>query len=198
LSRILRLAGALLLLSVPGSPTFGQSAVDVHGTARAAHGSARDTVVWLDAPSTAAPPPRADAPRVVLDQRNLTFIPHVLVVRVGTTVDFPNNDRVFHNVFSFRDGKRFDLGMYPVGTMRRVLFDQPGLSRIFCNIHPNMAAYVLTVNSPYFARADEDGAFTIASVPPGTYTYHAWRPGAAAELSGTWSPASGPLQVVWP
>jgi plastocyanin len=153
--------------------------------------------VWLDAPPAAAAP-RADAPRVVLDQRNLTFIPHVLVVRVGTTVDFPNNDRVFHNVFSFRDGKRFDLGMYPVGTMRRVLFDQPGLSRIFCNIHPNMAAYVLTVNTPYFARADDTGAFTIAGVPPGTYTYHAWRPGAAAELSGTWTSASGPLLIEWP
>ena len=96
----------------------------------------------------------------MLDQRNLSFSPHVLVVRVGTTVDFPNNDRVFHNVFSFRDGKRFDLGMYPVGTMQQVTFDQPGLSRIFCNIHPNMAAYVLTVDSPYFARADESGAFT--------------------------------------
>ena len=63
-------------------------------------------------------------------------------MRVGTTVDFPNNDRVFHNVFSFRDGKRFDLGMYPIGTLRRVTFDKPGLSRLFCNIHPNMAAYV--------------------------------------------------------
>jgi len=175
---------------------FGQSVLDVHGTARAAHGSARDTVVWFDAPW--APPPRPDAQRIVLDQRNLTFIPHVLVVRVGTTVDFPNNDRVFHNVFSFRDGKRFDLGMYPVGTMRRVLFDQPGLSRIFCNIHPNMAAYVLTVDSPYFARAGDDGAFTIVGVPDGTYTYHAWRPGAAQQLSGTWSSTSGPLPIEWP
>ena len=187
------------MLPVPGSSiAFGQSARDLHGTARATHGPARDTVVWLDAPSAGAAAPRPDTPRVVLDQRNLTFIPHVLVVRVGTTVDFPNNDRVFHNVFSFRDGKRFDLGMYPVGTMRRVLFDQPGLSRIFCNIHPNMAAYVLTVNSPYFARADDTGAFTIAGVPPGTYTYHAWRPGVAAELSGTWISTSGPLDVVWP
>ena len=156
--------------------------------------------MWLEAPAASAAPRdiHPAGPRVVLDQRNLTFIPHVLVVRVGTTVDFPNNDRVFHNVFSFRDGKRFDLGMYPVGTMRRVLFDQPGLSRIFCNIHPNMAAYVLTVDSPYFARADETGAFTIAGVPPGAYPYHAWRPGAAAELSGTWTPASGPLQIEWP
>ena len=169
----------------------------MHGIARAGNTPVRDTVVWLDAPN-APLSPRTDSARVVLDQRNLSFSPHVLVVRVGTTVDFPNNDRVFHNVFSFRDGKRFDLGVYPVGAMRRVLFDQPGLSRIFCNIHPNMAAYVMTVNSPYFARTDETGAFTIAGVPAGTYTYHAWRPGATAELTGTWSASNGPLQVVWP
>ena len=183
----------LALYESPVLTAFGQSASDVHGIARASSGPARDTVVWLDAPN--APAARADAPRVVLDQRNLAFSPHVLVVRVGTTVDFPNNDRVFHNVFSFRDGKRFDLGMYPVGALRRVSFDQAGLSRIFCNIHPNMAAYVMTVPSPYFARSDESGAFTIAAVPPGTYTYHAWRPGAAAELTGTWT--GGTLEVVW-
>ena len=191
-----RIAGALLLILQGSFTAFGQSVLDVHGTARATHGSARDTVVWFEAPF--APPARPNSQRVVLDQRNLTFIPHVLVVRVGTTVDFPNNDRVFHNVFSFRDGKRFDLGTYPVGTMRRVLFDQPGLSRIFCNIHPNMAAYVLTVDTPYFARADENGTFTIAGVPDGTYTYYAWRPGAVPALRGTWSSTSGPLEIVWP
>ena len=135
---------------------------------------------------------------MVLDQRNLNFSPHVLAVRVGTTVDFPNNDRVFHNVFSFRDGKRFDLGMYPVGTRRRVTFDKPGLSRLFCNIHPNMAGYVMAVNTPYFAVSDESGTFTIPSVAPRTYTYHAWRAGAI-ELTGTWSPAGDRKLVVdWP
>src|SRR5215470_3706300 len=168
----------------------GQTTSDLRGTARAVDRPAPDTVVWLDAPN--APPP-ASPPRALLDQRNLTFSPRVLVVRAGTLVDFPNNDRVFHNVFSFRDGKRFDLGLYPVGSKKRVLFDRAGLSRIFCNIHPNMAAYVMTVDSPYFARADENGVFTIARVPAGSYTYHAWRPGAAAELSGTWSPDGGAL-----
>lgn len=176
---------------------LGQSAAEVHGTARAGDGAARDTVVWLDAPN-APMATTSTGGRVVLDQQNLSFSPHVLVVRVGTTVDFPNNDRVFHNVFSFRDGKRFDLGMYPVGTLRHVFFDKVGLSRIFCNIHPHMAAYVMTVNTPYFARADESGAFTIAAVPAGRYTYHAWRPGATTELTGTWSSTDGALQVVWP
>src|SRR4051812_24909323 len=152
----------------------GQTTGDLRGTARSSDRPAPDTVVWLEAPN--APPPAAP-PRAVLDQRNMTFTPRVLVVRSGTLVDFPNDDRVFHNVFSFRDGTRFDLGLYPVGSRKSVLFDRAGLSRVFCNIHPNMAAYVMTVDSPYFARADENGAFTIADVPVGGYKYHAWRPG---------------------
>jgi len=168
---------------------------DLRGVARAAGRPSSDTIVWLEAPD-ARPP--ATPPRARLDQRNLSFIPKVLVVRAGTVVDFPNNDTVFHNVFSFRDGKRFDLGLYPVGTLRRVTFDRPGLSRVFCNIHPNMAAYVVTVDSPYFARSDDDGRFTIAGVPVGTYTYHAWRPGAVEEITGTWASPDGALSITWP
>jgi plastocyanin len=173
----------------------GQATVDLHGTAKAGERPAPDTVVWLDAPD--APPP-ATPPRAVLDQRNLAFSPRVLVVRAGTLIDFPNNDRVFHNVFSFRDGKRFDLGLYPVGSHKTVLFDRAGLSRIFCNIHPNMAAYIMTVDSPYFARSNESGAFTIPNVPAGTHKYHAWRPGTAAELTGTWNSSRGTLTIAWP
>src|SRR5436190_24344305 len=161
---IARRFGVLLALSAAGPITPGavrQAVADLHGTARAGDRPAVDTVVWLEAPHA---PARPATGRVVLDQRNLSFIPHVLVVQVGTTVDFPNNDRVFHNVFSFRDGKRFDLGMYPVGALKRVTFGQSGLSRIFCNIHPNMAAYVLAVDSPYFAVSDANGAFAMASV----------------------------------
>jgi plastocyanin len=171
-----------------------QGPAEVRGRAQTADGKAApDTVVWLEAPGA---PRQPQTGRVVLDQRNLAFSPHVLVVRVGTAVDFPNNDRVFHNVFSFRDGKKFDLGMYPVGALRRVTFDRAGVSRVFCNIHPNMAAYVIAVDSPYFARAGDDGSFTIAGVPPGARSYRAWRPGSE-ELTGTWSPASGPLTVTW-
>jgi len=170
-------AAFIVLAAHPG----GTSTFDVHGTARVGGRPMANVAVWLEAPSASAAP-RATA-KIVLDQRNLNFAPHVLVVRVGTTVDFPNNDRVFHNVFSFRDGKRFDLGMYPVGALRHVTFDRPGLSRIFCNIHPNMAAYVMAVDTPYFGTTDTGGAFAIASVPAGSYTYHAWRPGAQ-ELTG--------------
>ena len=110
----------------------------------------------------------------------------------------PNNDRVFHNVFSFKDGKRFDLGLYPVGTTRVVQFDQPGLSRIFCNIHPTMAAYVLAVDGSRVAVSDGDGRFSMRSVPPGTYEYHLWRPGAEP-VRGSVSVAAGrPIEVNWP
>jgi plastocyanin len=173
----------------------GAGPVDVHGTARAGGQPIANAVVWLEAPNL---PETSQKERVVLDQRNLAFNPHVLAVRVGTVVDFPNSDRVFHNVFSFRDGKRFDLGLYPVGSLRHVQFDHAGLSRIFCNIHPNMAAYVMAVDSPYFAVTDAAGAFTIPSVAARRYTYHAWRAGAA-QLSGTWrAEGEAPLTVSWP
>ncbi len=183
---------ALFSLAVAGSDA---ASADVHGTAHAGGRPIANAVVWLDAPNLPAPPQTA---KVVLDQRNLAFSPHVLAIRTGTVVDFPNSDRVFHNVFSFRDGKRFDLGLYPVGTLRHVLFDHVGLSRIFCNIHPNMAAYVMVVDSPYFAVSDEEGALTIPAVAPGRYTYHAWRPGSE-QLTGTWNAGDGtPLTVEWP
>src|SRR5688572_11894997 len=147
---------------------------DVSGTVRAGQRPQADAVVWIEAPAPAPPEPA----RVVLDQRNLTFSPHVLAVRVGTVVELPNNDRVFHNVFSFHDGKKFDLGLYPTGASRRLSFDRPGLSRIFCNIHPGMAAYILAVDSGYFAVSDRQGRFSIRGVPPGDHTYKAWRPGS--------------------
>jgi plastocyanin len=179
-----------LTVSAAGTP-----ALDLHGTARVGDRPQPNAVVWLESPNAA---PSHESKRPVLDQRNLTFSPHVLAVRVGAWVDFPNNDRVFHNVFSFRDGKKFDLGLYPVGTQKPVQFDRPGLSRIFCNIHPNMAAYVLAVDSPYFSVTDEHGAFTIPVVPTGTFTYHAWRPGSA-ELKGTITIDSvQTLDVHWP
>jgi plastocyanin len=168
----------------------------VLGTTRVAGRPAADVVVWLDALQVPGEPRTA---KVVLDQRNLNFYPHVLAVRVGTTVDFPNDDRVFHNVFSFKDGKQFDLGMYPVGALRHVTFDKPGLSRIFCNIHPNMAAYVMAVDSPYFAVSDQTGAFKIPGVAVrDAQAYHAWRAGST-ELSGMWTPASAPMLTIdWP
>ena len=187
---IAAVGSALLLTSARGSTDF-----DLRGIARAGERPQSNAVVWLEAPNA---PARTPPQKIVLDQRNLSFYPHVLAVRVGTVVDFPNDDRVFHNVFSFRDGKRFDLGMYPVGAVRHITFDKPGMSRIFCNIHPNMAAYVVAVDSPYFAVSDDNGAFTIASVVPGTYTYHAWRPGSATITGASVAAPEKALEVRWP
>lgn len=175
--RALAAAGIVLLF---GTTLAGHPLADVRAEVHVGGQAFSRAVVWL----TGGDPSRVPAPRrPVLDQRNLAFDPRVLVVQVGTTVDMPNNDRVLHNVFSFRDGKRFDLGLYPVGTTRRVTFDHAGLSRVFCNIHPNMAAYVLAVETPYYGITDESGSVIIPSVARGTYTYHAWRPGAP-ELTG--------------
>jgi plastocyanin len=167
----------MTLASVPAVPP-----VDIGGTTGVADRLEPQAIVWIDAPAVPGRP--SPAGRIVLDQRNLDFAPHVLAVRAGTVVEFPNHDRVFHNVFSFHDGKRFDLGLYPIGAVKYVKFDHAGLSRILCNIHPNMAAYVMTVDTPYFAVSGDNGRFTIPEVPRGTYTYHAWRPGRA-ELAGS-------------
>jgi plastocyanin len=173
----------------------GVSGVVLTGTARAGTRPELNAVVWLEMPNAARSTP---APHTVLLQRSLKFAPHVLAVRVGTIVDFPNEDRVFHNVFSFRDGKRFDLGLYPVGTLKSVSFSEAGVSRLFCNIHPHMAGYVVAVDTPYFSAVDAKGRFALPAVPPGTYTYHAWRP-AGPNLTGTLVVgASSRLDVVWP
>jgi len=155
----------------------------------------RDVVVWLEGVTAAAPTGRR---KIVLDQRNLQFSPRVLAVSVGTQVEMPNSDRVFHNVFSFHDGKRFDLGLYPVGTAKVVTFDKPGLSRIFCNIHPTMAAYVMAVDSSLVGVSDADGKLEIAGARPGRYEYHAWRPGAEI-ISGSLTVSAGrEIEVAWP
>lgn len=176
-----RLVVPLLLLALASGVAANAGSGDVRGGVRVAARAEQNAVVWLDASRALASGP---VPRVVLTQRNRTFLPHVLAVRVGTTVEFPNEDRVFHNMFSFHDGVPFDLGTYPVGTSKRVVFAEPGISRLYCNIHPNMSGFVVALDSPYFAAASPDGTFVIRAVPPGTYTYHAWRPGGPA-LTGT-------------
>lgn len=186
------------VLAVVLAPVFlaagSRNPVDLPGTARAAGRAAMEAVIWLQ-PDKEVPP--VHHPKAVLDQRNINFFPHVLVVQLGTRVEFPNHDRVFHNVFSDRDGKKFDLGLYPVGMVKKVPFDQPGLSRVFCNIHPQMSAYVMVVDTPYFAVSDQSGRFLIREVLPGTYRYHAWRPGGRI-LNGSVDVGPGAaLEVEW-
>ena len=150
--------------------------VDVSGVSTMGDRRLADAIVWLDAPAQQRRPRPEPA---VLDQINRSFSPRVLAVQVGTRVEFPNHDRVFHNVFSHHDGKVFDLGLYPVGAVKEIPFDKPGLSRVFCNIHPQMSAYVMVLDTPYFAVSDQNGDFVIRDVPPGSYQSHAWRPGGS-------------------
>lgn len=111
---------------------------------------------------------------VVLDQLNLTFVPHILPVVAGTTVVFPNSDEVRHNVFSPSPPKRFNLGTYPRGVTRTVVFDKPGEVALLCNVHAEMSAYVIVLETPYFAVTARDGSYTIKNVPPGKYVLRTW------------------------
>jgi len=143
------------------------------------------TVVWLTAVpggGVELPPPAPSSdPKPRLVQRNKSFDPHLLVVPAGTTVEFPNHDPFFHNVFSLFEGKRFDLGLYEAGTSRMVRFDRPGISYIFCNIHPQMSAVVITMATPLYAVASADGQVNIADVPYGRYMLHVWSDGMGPE-----------------
>lgn len=112
----------------------------------------------------------ADAPRGSVAQKDETFVPHVLAVLRGTTVDFPNSDEVFHNVFSLSSARAFDLGRYPRGSSRPVTFEKAGRVDVFCHIHSDMSAIVLVLDNPFYAAPDAKGHFVIDSVPPGDYT----------------------------
>lgn len=110
----------------------------------------------------------------VIEQRGKEFAPHVMAVPVGSTVAFPNFDDIYHNVFSLSKSKAFDLGMYKSGESREIKFDKPGIVRLGCNIHANMAAYVVVVDAPHYVIAQPDGTFSFKSLAPGKYKVQAW------------------------
>jgi len=131
-------------------------------------------VAWLTPlGSNAAATPAAPAHTYQMVQENKQFDPHLLIVPVGSLVQFPNHDPFFHNVFSLYNGKRFDLGLYEAGSERAVRFDREGLSYIFCDIHPEMGAVILALSTPYYA-VSRGGAIVISHVPPGQYMLNLW------------------------
>lgn len=127
-----------------------------------------EAVVWLSGGAKGRP--MKDS----IVQKGKRFIPRILVVTTGSTVDFPNRDDLFHNVFAEFNAKRFDLGMYPKGQTRSVVFDKSGVVSVLCNVHSEMSAYVMVVDSPYFAKTDKNGKFSISGVAAGSYQAEAW------------------------
>ena len=181
----LQSVGLVLLVTFAGPCCVCAQEITVTGHVTlldsAAHGKPTDNsgaVLWLTSLSglTAAGVPLPDAPpqRFRLVQKNKRFTPHILVVPVGSVVDFPNLDPFFHNVFSLFDGKRFDLGLYEAGTTRAVNFNAAGTCYIFCNIHPEMSAVVVVVKTPYYGVSNSSGAVSIPSLPPGRYELNVW------------------------
>jgi plastocyanin len=161
-------------VSVPDSPPMpDRPSVAALAASRHAPVDRRKVVVYLDsAPREAFA--ELQRGRARMDQRNEQFMPRVLAVTVGTTVDFPNSDKTFHNVFSLSPVRRFNLGRFPPGRTGSVRFERPGIVPIFCDIHSHMSAYVLVFNHPFFALSDDAGRYEIAGVPPGAYTLKVW------------------------
>ena len=135
---------------------------------------AENVVVWLTPVAAQSAPAPVSKQPLRLTQHNKSFEPHVLIVPVGSIVQFPNRDPFFHNVFSLFEGKRFDLGLYEAGSTRNIRFDRPGISYIFCNIHAEMSAVVIALDTPFFGISNRKGEIVIPSVPPGRYTMRTW------------------------
>lgn len=189
LGALISLAG---MLGYPAHGAAQSQTLTVSGSVqitnvRARSGKANngDVVVWLTplngSRTDQAVPQPVKKKRAVLLQKNKTFAPHVLVIPVGSEVDFPNKDPFFHNVFSLFEGKRFDLGLYESGTSRVIRFERPGISYLFCNIHSEMSAVIIALETPYFATSNAAGEIRIPDVPAGRYLLHVWRDGAAPE-----------------
>lgn len=154
----------------------------------------RRGIVYLETAPRSAFDER-DPGRAVMDQRNETFVPHVLAVMVGTVVEFPNSDLIYHNVFSLSRAKRFDLGRYAAGKSKGVRMDRPGVIRVFCDIHSHMNAFVLVFNHPFFDVTDVEGRFELPSLPAGTYTVVGWYEGEARVTRPVVVPPAGWAEI---
>jgi len=139
-----------------------------------------DAVVYVESVAGKTFPPPKEHARI--DQTNLMFVPHVLPVLVGTTVDFQNSDAVLHNVFSpDACAEKFNLGTWPKGQIRSYTFKKDCVATLLCKVHPEMEGFVVAVPTPYFAVTKRDGTYRIADVPDGSYTLKVWHP----KLKGT-------------
>ena len=177
------LVAGIVLLAAPCA--YGQH-VEVTGKVRVAGRTAGQmvpTIVYAEPLS--APAPKRPV-KAALEQRDKTFVPHVLALPAGSKVDFPNRDVIYHNIFSLSQPDPFDLGLYGGKASKSRTFSKPATLRVFCNIHPQMTAVILILPTPYITEADASGAFKLA-LPPGRYRLTAW-----SERS---SPASVEIEV---
>ena len=152
------------------------------------------SVVYLEAgPRGAFEQPASG--HAVMNQRNETFVPHVLAITTGSTVDFPNSDRIYHNVFSLSKPAPFDLGRYAAGHSKSIRFDRPGIVRVFCEIHSHMSAFILVFGHPFFTMTDADGRYRLDNIPPGTYSVVAWNEGTSSDPASVTVPNGGTAEL---
>jgi plastocyanin len=196
--------GFLTFLYLPGQVIAGniKGAVKVKGLR-----TPENILVYL----SKAPPAAEDLSKAkfVMDQRNLEFVPQVLPILVGATVDFPNNDKVDHNVFSMSRTKKFNLGSYTAGESKSVVFDKPGIVELRCDVHAEMAAYILVMKNPYFAVTDKQGQFEIPDsshleqtgltgvkdLAPGKYFIKSWHQKLKSQKQAVVVPENGVVTI---
>jgi len=177
------LLSLFLIAAVPtvpdtGGSVSGQVVLAAGGTARA---DASNAVVWIEGAHRPTGSPPVPVPQMRSDQKR--FRPRVIVVPKNASVDFPNVDAIYHNVFSVSGSNRFDLGLYRSGASKRKEFDEPGLVRVFCNIHPQMVGVIVVVDSDFAAVTGPDGKFRLEGVPPGAWTLKAWHEESAVQAA---------------
>lgn len=206
LALLLLIPGRTLAGTVEGTVTVKAAEKPRHppryylGPYRSARGEALDTAAVQDVvvmlqgvePGKKFPPPSQPLKMV---QRGEQFIPRVLPVLVGSTVEFPNEDNFYHNVFSVAGGERFDLGRFGAGGTASQTFAEPAVVVVHCEIHANMKAFILVLDNPYFAVPDPRGRFAITQVPAGTYTLKAWHPTQGEQILQVVVPAAGEVVV---
>jgi len=177
-------SGSVLAVLLCATPLFAGS---VAGRVELVEKSGRkasdlsDVVIYVEGVKVKPAPTRAS-----MVMRAKAFAPRVVAVTVGGSVDFPNEDPIFHNAFSVSGENRFDLELYKRPKVGSWTFKHPGVVRVYCNIHPQMSAVVLVRDNPFFTKAARDGSFTLEGVPPGKYTLKAWHeraPEASLEVS---------------
>jgi plastocyanin len=168
-----------VILVVMAALSVAASAGSISGKVSGVTG---ESVVYVDTIAGKTFPAPSNNP--VMDQKGLLFQPHILVIQVGTTVDFLNSDKVAHNVFwpsLMQGGKKLpgkNLGTWPMGEKRPFKFDQAGVAALLCNVHPEMSGYIVVVPTPYYAKTDKSGEYKIENVPDGQYNIVGWHEGA--------------------